>query len=394
MSRTYAVIGGGIAGASIAYHLSERTDEEIVVFEKGELATETTAKSIAQFGFYGDETQYQMKRYAKRLYNQFFQEAQSPLEYVSAGHLYLTGETETAEELKAAIEAGGDDSLASYANGFERDSVEYLPGDEIYDKVHAPLLDEDRVEGALFRPNVGYMTRPRELTLEFIERAKENGVSIRTETAITDVETESNQVSGIVTDDGERIPVDEVVCAAGPWNKELAESAGVSVPMKHTLAPVLQITPPGQCEYAMPGISHIDSSFSFYSRNNDELLAVYYPGGYDKASEFDLDEIDDAVPSDIRSDALDEMEKLFPVAQGCEVTDEWTGVRSVTPDGNPIVGWTELEGFSIAAFHTSGIQLSPAIGKMIATQLVDGDRGEYYDALSISRFDDHTDYHQ
>ncbi|WP_080503422.1 FAD-dependent oxidoreductase [Halococcus thailandensis] len=72
MSSGYHIIGGGIVGASIAYHLSCRTDAPVVVHEQGELASETTRKSLAFFGYYGDNFQYQMKRYAMDLYNQFF----------------------------------------------------------------------------------------------------------------------------------------------------------------------------------------------------------------------------------------------------------------------------------------------------------------------------------
>lgn len=391
MSRTYAVIGGGIAGASIAYHLSERTDEEIMLLEKGSLASETTAKSIAQFGLYGDETQYRMKRYGKRLYNEFFREPNVTHKFTTAGHLTVTSTAEKADQFKSAIDTDGNEQLGTYGMGFDRDLVEYLSGKSIKEKVLAPLLDTERVEGALFRPNVGYVIRPREMVMEFVERTKNNGVDVRTETAVSDIKLDSGSVSAIETDGGGRIRVDEVVSAAGPWNPEIAEAAGISLPVRHTLAPVLKFSPQGDSEYAMPGISDVESPFSFYCRDSDELLAVYYPGGYEEGTKYEPDEINEAVPTDIRRDAIERVHELFPELQDSEVADEWTGIRSVTPDGNPIVGWTEVDGFSIAAFHTSGIQLAPAIGDIIASQLVDGDPTEFYDALSISRFEGYSD---
>jgi glycine/D-amino acid oxidase-like deaminating enzyme len=101
--------------------------------------------------------------------------------------------------------------------------------------------------------------------------------------------------------------------------------------------------------------------------------------------------VGETVPSEIRDAAIEFVEDLIPGMMDAAVVDQWVGVRSVTPDGNPVVGWTDLEGFSVAAFHTSGIQLAPAVGDVLARQLVDGDPTEYYDALSITRFDGYSD---
>lgn len=67
------------------------------------------------------------------------------------------------------------------------------------------------------------------------------------------------------------------------------------------------------------------------------------------------------------------------------------GIRSKTADGNPMVGWTKVGGFSVAAFSTSGIQLAPATDDIIARHLVDGEPTPFDDGLSISRFKPHVD---
>ncbi|MDR9381151.1 MAG: FAD-binding oxidoreductase, partial [Natronomonas sp.] len=73
------------------------------------------------------------------------------------------------------------------------------------------------------------------------------------------------------------------------------------------------------------------------------------------------------------------------------VVQEDVAYTSRTPDGNPVVGWTDTPGFSIAALHSRGVQYAPAIGDVITRQLVDDDPTTHYPDISISRFDGYTD---
>jgi glycine/D-amino acid oxidase-like deaminating enzyme len=391
MTRTYGIVGAGIAGASAAYHLGRRTDDRVVVFERGEAGAATTARSVAQFGFYGDETQYRMKRYGMALYNRFFADPRADPRYGFAGLLTVATTEAGAAELEHAVATGGDESLGKVAgSGFDRDLVEYVPGGELKETLLLPPVEESEIEGALYRPKMGYMTRPAELAREFVERAAEAGVEFRFETPVREVETDANRVTGVVADD--RFPVDELVCAAGPWNVELAREVGIDLPVRHTLAPVLELEPDSRLEYGLPAINHHEGPHAIHRRRPDACLVGYNPpGGYDRDRVLDPDEVGDTVPTEIREGMLEAVERLTPAFAAFPVVDEWVGVRSQTPDGNPIVGRTAVEGFSIAAFHTSGIQLAPAVGRIVADQLLEDDPTEFHDALSISRFDGYTD---
>lgn len=393
MSSRYGIIGGGIAGASIAYHLSQRTDDSVVVFERQSPASETTYKSVAQYGFYGDETQYRMKRYGMRLYNQFFREPRVNPRYTSMGILTAATDADNADRMAEAVREGGDEYFGKMGMGFDRDLVEYVDGDALKEKLLLPPVDEDPIEGALFRPKVGYMDRPQELAYEFLERAKDNGVDVRANTAVAEITTDEDRATGLVTTDGEEFELDEVICAAGPWNIEIAESVGVELPVKHTLAPILVLRPDDQSDYTLPAINHFESPYTFHRRSEDEFLIGYNPGDvYEDATEYDPKTMSEKVPEDIRDEGIDLLQRLVPDLIDAKVVEEWVGIRSITPDKNPVVGWTDLEGFSIAAFHTSGIQLAPAVGKMIAQQVLDDDPTDYYDDLSITRFEGYTDH--
>jgi glycine/D-amino acid oxidase-like deaminating enzyme len=364
-----------------------------VLFERQSPASETTYKSVAQYGFYGDETQYRMKQYGMELYNQFFRDPEANPRYTFMGILTTATEQENAEQLQAAVEAGGDERLGKPGMGFDRDMVEYLDGDEVKKKLLLPPVNETEISGALFRPRVGYMSRPQELAYELLERAEKRGVTVRPNTTVEEITTDEDRATGVVTDDGEEIELDEVICAAGPWNIKLAESVGVDLPVRHTLAPVLKLRPDDQSDYSMPVINHYESPYAFHRRSEDEFLIGYNPGSaYEDADEFDPATMGERVPEDIRDEGIELLERLLPDLIDAEVVEEWVGIRSVTPDGNPVVGWTDLEGFSVAAFHTSGIQLAPSVGKMIAAQVLDDRPTDYYDSLSITRFDGYTDH--
>jgi sarcosine oxidase subunit beta len=112
---------------------------------------------------------------------------------------------------------------------------------------------------------------------------------------------------------------------------------------------------------------------------------------FDDVERLDPDTVSDSVSAEFRNTAIDVIDQLFPFLLDADITEEWVGVGSRTPDHWPIIGWTDVEGFSIAAFHSQGIQLAPAAGDIIARQLVDGEPTAYYDEVSIARFAGNTD---
>lgn len=396
MGTGYHIIGGGIAGASIAYHLSRHTDDPVVVHEQGEVASETTRKSLAFFGYYGGDVQYQMKRYAMDLYNEFFADPVADPAYTLVGMLDVAtspdGEAALEEEFNATMQARPERPLSpDQRSATDSSPIEYFDSTSLSASMVLPHLDTEVVEGAIYRPQVGYL-RPEELTMEFIDRAETNGATVNEHSHVEEIKTTDDHVTELVVD-GDPIDAEEVICAAGPWNPEIARSVGVELPLKHTLAPVLKLEPATNNRYALPWINHHESGFSIRRNIDGTILMTHEPaGGHDAATEYDPSDVGETVPDDIRERGLETLERLLPATETAEVVDEWVGIRSSTPDGDPIVGWTSLEGFSIAAFSTSGIQLAPATGKVIASQLIDDDPTSYYDGLSVTRFEGYNDY--
>lgn len=396
-----AIVGGGIVGSSVAFHLSERTDAPITVYERGDLAAETTRKSTAMIGVSGSDPAYRMQEYGFRLYNEFFADlaADPPPQYRQAGRLRVATTVEGARRLErlatdASERAASGESSASTETKYDHSLVDYVPGDDLHARSLLPDLDVDRIEGALYRPQYGYIRSesrtlgPRDLALEFVARARDDGVRFETNTAVTEIVTDGDAVTGLGTNDGP-VDVETVVCAAGPWTPELVATAGLELPIEHIPSPVFALELEQRLPYTMPMIKSHESSVGIHLKDDETVLVTYTPdaGGEERV---DLEAIGDAPLDEYRRPALREAARLVPRLERATLADEWLGVGVKTPDCQPIAGWTAIEGLSLAV-TMAGIQFAPAVGDILARQLVDGDPTEYYDAVSISRFDGSTD---
>lgn len=366
------VIGGGIAGASVAMHLAAKTTRPVTVFERDALAAATTAKSAAFFGHYGTPVERQMKRYGLAQYNEFAATPRGHPQYDLVGRLRVATTTAGARELEA------------YSS--DEPTVECYQPSELHEALFIPPLDTETVTGATYRAGVGYFD-PRELANEFVARAREHGVAFDVGARVEDITVADRRVTGVVFD-GSHVSADAVVCAAGPWNRTVARWAGVRLPVTHSEAPILAIDH-GR-DYTLPIVHHAESGVYLRGHRDGTILIGHYPP--DRASEtMEPDRVRDRVPDDTRDEMWRVVESVLPGLADADVRDEWVGVRSHTPDGNPVIGWTGVEGCSVVAFNSSGIQLAPAAGFITAEQLLAGRPTEYYDAVTISRFDGRAD---
>jgi sarcosine oxidase subunit beta len=370
MEESIAVIGAGIAGASVAYQLGSRTDAQVTVFERGAIGAETTGKSTAVFRFMDDPVLISMKRDAMALYNRLLADPVAHPEYDLLGRL------------EASTTEAGAAQLAERAKNI--DTGTYLDATDLATEVFFPELDTDPLTGAVYNPNAGSF-RPIELAHELVERARGLGVSFRTNTEVTDIEIEEGSVRAVHTPSKSQ-PVSHVVSTAGPWNLSVARSVGLELPIRHTLAPILKLEPTRPLPHVVPNIKHTDTGYYFLGRDDGSILVGHSPGTYAEAgTEYDPEDVRDEVPEELVSGAIDEMRTLFPSLLDAEVVEEWVGVRSLTPDGRPLVGPTTVEGFSIVAFNSEGIQLAPAAARVIAAQITGAEPPDYAASVSPSR---------
>jgi glycine/D-amino acid oxidase-like deaminating enzyme len=311
--------------------------------------------------------------------------------YDYAGTLKVTTDPETAEELETFCSPDYDGEVPKLFTGQSVDTARYLDGHAIKRTLFAPQIDTSVVEGAVFRPNWGFMD-PVELTREFVHRAQEEGVEVQTHSSVSKVVVFDGAVSGVVVNETYH-EAENVICAAGPWNVEIAGHLGIDLPVEHTLGPILRLDVPTSSDCNFPVLVSEDTGAFCRQDFDGTFLLGHRPRDPDAPTHYSPSEVPSQVPNELRKRALDSMAKLVPAFEDAEVVDEQVAIRSSVADDRPVVGWTDVEGFSIAAFDSSGIQLSPAVGDILARQLIDGEPTEYYDAVSITRFDGYTDCH-
>lgn len=368
------VIGAGIAGASVAWHLSARSDLTVQVFDRGGLADETTAKSAAFFGFYGHPVERELKRYGMAVYNDFYADPRRQLQHRLLGRLRVATSTTGAADLRSE----------PYPNG-----VTLLDDTAVRRHVLCPSLDESAITAATYRGHVGYHDS-RELALEFLDRARANGVIVSPEAPVEEILTDGTTVEGVRVD-GDRVDAAAVVACAGPWTPRLLADVDVQVPGYQSLAPVLELESDRLRAASLPIVTHVETGAYVRDAGDGQFILAHHPPDPDPSIRYQPDDVADEVPRDLRSLMRSFLEQVLSPLSSADVIGERVGVRSHTPDGLPIIGWTGVEGLSLVAFDSSGIQLAPAAGDIVADQLLHGEVTEHYEVVSISRFDDCED---
>lgn len=380
-----AVVGGGIAGASAAYYLRTRTDAAVTVYERNrDLIGETTATSGGFLAFAADDdpVDVTMTEYAIEQYNEFFADAEIPYRYV--GRLHVATTDEHARRLRRLVSPTGTDSSSS-ATATRGTPIQYVDGDDLARRLPLPTIDPDAVSGALLRPVFGHVD-PVRLTREFVDRARSAGATFRTNSDVDRPLVSDGRATGVVVD-GEEIDADAVVCAAGPWNPRLLRTAGVDLPIRHSVAPALVLETESPVDRWTPSVKHEESGYYFRQNADGTLFVGHNPGDYAEAGrDLDPDEIE-SPPATMDDEVADVLADVAPGLGETAVVDSDVGVRCLTPDGRPVAGRTSVEGLHVVAFNASGIHHAPVAGDVVARQLGGGDPAEYDDAVSPARFE-------
>lgn len=349
----FLIIGGGIIGSSIAYHLAKRGARQVIVLEQATLGSGSTAKAAggirAQFG---SEISIRMSLYSQNIYRHFKEEFGITADYAEIGYLFLlttAGELETFRRNVALQNSLGVPSTL-------------LTPEEV--QAIVPAVRVDDLAGAAYCPTDG-KAGPSEALQGFVRRARELGVQFRENSPVTAIEVRQNRVQSVRTPDESYVP-GTVINAAGPWAAQIGKLAGLTIPVR-PLKRHIWITEPFE---AIPGPipQTIDFHSGFYFRKEHE--SVMWSGGdmlerWDYNTEVEWDQLQEAVEKAVRR---------VPVLAQARVLRGWAGLREVTPDHLPIIGPVpDLAGFVCATgFSGHGFMHAPAAGRLVAELLLDG----------------------
>ena len=256
------IIGSGIVGSSVAYHLAEAGCRNVLVVEReAHQGQGSTGKSMggvrAQFS---TPVNIEMSRYSINFFARFDEVVGHPADYRPHGYLFLATSERHLEYLKA-------NHARQQALGVN--NVEFVTREDVLQMV--PQLRTDDMVGGTFCPTDGFVD-PHSVMMGFMLRARELGVRLWLETRVTGIDVEGGQVTGVETTRG-RIATRTVVNAAGAWAAEVARMAGASLPVEPLRRQLVPTEPFAQLPERFPMVIDMSTGFHF-RREGLRILAV------------------------------------------------------------------------------------------------------------------------
>ena len=358
------VIGGGVGGTSIAYHLAELGWHDVVLVDRAGLTSGSTFHSAGLVGqLRSSTTLTQMMMYGAGLYRRLTAETGVDVSWHEVGSLRLASSPARLEELRRQV---------GWARTFGL-PLELVSTQEAHDLF--PLFDPEGVLGAVFLPTDGWLD-PSNLAFALAAGAKARGARILTEHRVTGISVEGGRVRGVVTDRGE-IRTDVVVNAGGMFAPEIGRLAGVTVPIIPMAHQYLLTKPIPGVRPDIPTMRDPDNLVYFR-----EEVGGLCMGGYERdPAPWSLD----GVPPDFNGRLLapdwprfaaimDGAVRRVPAIADAEVTRLINGPEAFTPDNEFILGESEVRGFFVAAgFCAHGIAGAGGIGQQLAQWIVGGE---------------------
>jgi sarcosine oxidase subunit beta len=365
------IIGAGVVGASVAYHLALRGCTDVLILEKQEAEVSgSTARSAAGVRHqFSTATNILLSLYSIERLRHFTEETGGHAELHQVGYLFLVNDAATWETYQATAalqrELGARVELLSPA-----DAARLVP----------QMVTDDLV-GATFGPDDGYCD-PYGIAMGYLRAAQRMGARIQRDTAATGFVVAGGQVRGVQTNQG-LVSCDVVVNCAGPWAGDVAALAGLNVPVRPYRRNIYMTTPFPQIPKPMPFAFDVGSGFYMRHEGTSILMGASNPA---EPSSYTT-----TVDWEWFDQVLEHGLARFPILEQAGLAEQqcWAGLYEITPDHNPILGRNpELGGYVDASgFSGHGIMHAPACGMLMAEEILDGRAHSInIDELRIGRF--------
>jgi sarcosine oxidase subunit beta len=374
------IIGGGIVGSSIAYHLTAAGCKGVLVIERESAQGKgSTGKSMggvrAQFS---TPVNIRMSLYSIPFYASFDQRLGYPTDYRPQGYLFCA----TTEKHLAYLRTNYQKQIAI---GLK--DVRLIPADEIRNMF--PQLRSDDIVGGSFCSTDGFVD-PYSAMIGFMTWAADHGAKLWKNAQVTGIQRDAQGMAAVETSRGP-VSTRKVVNAAGAWAKQIAEMAGVELPVEPLRRMLVPTEPFDQFSHSAPMIIDMSSGFHFRPEALGFLLAWNDP---EETPGYKTD-FDPAFIEKILTRAADRV----PVFENLAVNPKraWAGLYEMTPDHHPILGEAPgAPGFFLAnGFSGHGVMHAPATGKILSDLILTG-QTDLIDAslLGLSRFAEGRTIHE
>jgi len=364
------VVGGGVVGASAAYHLAAAGAGRVLLLERAPaLGTGSTGACAGGFRHqFSSEVNIRLSLASVPMILSFAKTHGLPLDVKQDGYLFLVRHEETWKGFVVAAQLQR--SMGVDARLLAPEEAAAL----------APGIALEGMVGAAFCPDDG-IADPSGLTTGYASAARRAGADIETGVDVTAIETAGGRVAGVVTPAG-GVSAPVVVNAAGPWAGILAATCGVELPLEPIPRVVVATGPFAGAPERKTLVIDAETSFYLHREGPGVLMGM---GSPTERPSFDTS-VDEAF---VAEELLPTAVRVFPPLEQAGIASMWAGLYEMTPDRHPILGpVADPEGLYLAnGFSGHGFQHAPIVGKLLAEMIVEG-RARTVDvsALSLDRF--------
>ena len=340
------VVGGGVIGTGIAYHLARAGVPDVVLVERDELASGSTSKAAggvrAQFS---DELNIRLGARSLDAFARFEQDTGYDIGLHRVGYLFLLSTPEDVTAFEAAVRLQN-------TLGVPSRMIDPAEAREL-----SPLISTDGLLAAAYSPDDGHCT-PESVVHGYAAAARRHGARILRHTTVTGIERHGDRITGVTTNAG-RIATDTVICAAGAWSRAVGAMAGVDLPVEPLRRQIAVTAPVDALPPRLPMTIDFTTSLYFHTEGPGLLLGMSDP---DERPGFDTSTHDRWIPR-----LADAMRHRAPALLDLRRTGGWAGLYEVTPDHNALIGEaTSVSRFLYATgFSGHGFLQGPAVGEVV-----------------------------
>ncbi|HEV8682481.1 MAG TPA: FAD-binding oxidoreductase [Actinomycetota bacterium] len=348
------VVGGGVMGASTAFHLAGRGVRDVVLLEREPqlcaMSTGACAGGIRHQ--FATETNIRFSIESIRMLERFQEEPGQDVGLRLCGYLFLLTEPADVEQFQANV-------ALQHRLGIE---TRWLGPEELAGLL--PLLNLDGVLGGTFCERDG-LADPHGVTQGYAVGARRLGARILTETPVTGIRRDGERITGVETPRG-TIDTSVVVNACGAWAPELGRMVGVDIPIEAIRRQMAVTAPIPSLPPDFPFVVFFKDSLYFHREGQGILTGKSNPA---ETPGFKL-----TVDPEWEQVHLAEAVERMPLLADAGLLSRWAGLYEVTPDAHPILGRIPtVEGFYVmAGFSGHGFMHGPIAGKLMAEEIVDG----------------------
>ncbi|WP_199084862.1 FAD-dependent oxidoreductase [Bosea sp. ASV33] len=374
------IIGGGIIGCSVAYHLTKLGWRDVLLLEQGRLSSGTTWHAAGLVGqLRSQSSMTRLIRYSTELYASLENETGLATGWKRCGSVSVARTQERMTQLRRTISA-------ARAQGVE---IEELTPQEAGEKW--PVMRTDDLVGGVWLPGDG-KANPSDITQALARGARSGGATVREGIRVTGIETEKGRVKAVQTDQG-RVECEVLVICAGQWSRAIGQMCGVSVPL-HSAEHMYIVT--GKIAGVTPDLPVMrDPDGYIYFK--EEVGGLVMGGFEPDAKPWGMDGIPHPFEFQLLPDDWDQFGILMenalervPALETAEIKTFLNGPESFTPDNNFLLGEApEVAGVYVGAgFNSMGIASAGGAGRALAEWIVEGEATSDLWPVDIRRFAD------